>query len=218
MRRTAVNLALWTIASLTLLGFGACQTGPEANRNANPATAEPTKESFNPAAIEAEVMKVEREWAGILKTRDVEALRRIQADDIILTYPDGTTGTKADEIRDLESGAVSAESYEIVESKVRVLGPDSAVITGRSVMTKGVYKRPGAKPINISGEYRFTDILARRNNVWQVIISQATRIDPDAVAAAAAAAKASPSPPTSRSPATSPSPPTSPSPTTSRTP
>lgn len=218
MRRTAVNLALWTIASLTLLGFGACQTGPEANRNANPAAAEPTKESFNPAAIEAEVMKVEREWAGILKTRDVEALRRIQADDIILTYPDGTTGTKADEIRDLESGAVSAESYEIVESKVRVLGPDSAVITGRSVMTKGVYKRPGAKPINISGEYRFTDILARRNNVWQVIISQATRIDPDAVAAAAAAAKASPSPPTSRSPATSPSPPTSPSPTTSRTP
>lgn len=217
MRRTAINLALWTIASLSLLGFGGCQAGPEANRNANPATAEPTKELFNPAAIEAEVMKVEREWAGILKTRDVEALRRIQADDIKLTYPDGTTGTKADEIRDLESGAISAESYEIVESKVTVLGPDSAVITGRGVMTKGVYKRAGSKPINISGEYRFTDILARRNNLWQVIISQATRIDPDAVAAAAAAAKSA-SPGTSPSPATSPSPPISPSPGTSRTP
>jgi hypothetical protein len=216
MRRTAINLALWTIASLTLLGFGGCQASPEANRTANPATAEPTKETYNPAAIEAEVMKVEREWAGILKSRNVEALRRIQADDIILTYPDGTTGTKADEIRDLESGAVSAESYEIVESKVTVLGPESAVITGRGVMKKGIYKRPGSKPINISGEYRFTDILARRNNVWQVIVSQATRIDPDAVAAAAAAKSASPG--ASPTPTTRPSPPTSPSPGTSRTP
>jgi ketosteroid isomerase-like protein len=212
MRKTAISLALWAIASTTLLGLGGCQpAGPEANRNASSATAEPTKEPFNPAAIEAEVMRVEREWANILKSRDVEALKRIQADDIILTYPDGTTGTKADEIRDLESGAISAESYEIVESKVKVLGPDSAVISGRGVMKKGVYKRTGSKPIDISGEYRFTDVFARRNNLWQVIISQATRIDPDAVAAAAAAAK-------SASPGTSPSPVTSPSPTTSRTP
>ena len=202
MTRTAITLALSTIA---FLGFAGCQPAAETNRNANSAAAEPTKEIFNPAAIEAEVMKVEREWANILKTRDLDALKRIQADDIALTYPDGTTGTKADEIRDLESDAVTADSYEIVDSKVRVLGPDSAVVTGRGVMTKGVYKRPGAKPIDISGEYRFTDVLARRNNQWQVVISQATRIDPDAVAAAAKAAKSaspgnSPSPTASRRP------------------
>ena len=217
MTRTAITLALCTIASLTLVGLTGCQpAGTDANRNASSATAQPTKEPFNPAAIEAEILKLEREWANALTTRDVAAYRRIEADDIIVTYTDGTTGTKADDIRDIESGALTVESYEVAEAKVKVLDGDAAVVTGRSVMKNGKYKRPNAKPIDISGEYRFTDVFARRNGVWQVTASQATKIDPDAVAAAAAAAAAAASP--GLSPATSPSPRTSPSPGSYRTP
>ena len=206
MTRKAVTLALCTI-SLILAALAGCQpAAPETNRNAT-ATAEPTKELFNPAAIEAEVVRLEKEWARALTTRDVDAYRRIEADDIVLTYPDGITGTKADDIRDIESGALTVESYEVVETKVKVLNADSAVVTGRSVMKNGVYKRPKARPIIISGEYRFTDVFARRNGVWQIVASQATKIDPDAAAAVANAAQAA-----------SPSPVASPSPATSRTP
>src|SRR5687767_13801192 len=120
MTRTAITMALCTIASMTLVGFTGCQpASPDTNRNAS-ATAEPTKEPFNPAAIEADVLKLERELASALTTRDVDSYRRIEADDIIITYPDGTTGTKADDIRDIESGSLSVESYEVVEAKVKV--------------------------------------------------------------------------------------------------
>lgn len=217
MTRTAITLALCTFASLTMVGLTGCQpAGTDANRNASSATAQPTKEPFNPAAIEAEVLKLDKEWANVMKTRDVDAMRRIEADDIIITYPDGNTGTKTDDIRDIESGAVSAESYEVAEAKVKVLNADTAVVTGRSVMKKGIYKRPNAKPLDISGEYRFTDVFAKRNGVWQIVASQVTKIDPEAVAAAAASS--GPSPATRPSPATSPSPRTSPSPGSYRTP
>ena len=207
MRRTAI-MAMSAIASIALLAFSGCQpAAPETNRNAPAAVAEPTKEPFNPAAIEADIMKLEREWASVLTSRDVAALRRIEADDIVLTYPDGMVGTKADDIRDIETDAVAAESYEIAEAKVKVLDADAAIVTGRSIMKKGVYKRAGQRPMDISGEYRFTDVFARRNGNWQVVASQATKIvNPSA--ATSPAAKASPS--NTASPRSSP--------TTSRTP
>jgi hypothetical protein len=140
-------------------------------------------------------------------TRDLEALRRIEADDIVLTYADGTTGTKADEIRDVESGNVTADSFEVLEAKATALSPESAVVTGRSVIRNGKVKRPDGKPIDISGEYRFTDVFAKRNGTWQVVTSQATRIDPEAL-------KAMSKP----SPTVSPSPTATASPTASKAP
>jgi ketosteroid isomerase-like protein len=173
MKRTVTAFVLCAIALLVIGLTGCQQAAPETNRNAAP---EPTKEPFNPAAIEAEVLKLDREWAGSIVTKDVAAIRRIEADDISLVFPDGTVGSKADDIRDMEAGNVSAESLEIFDAKVKVLDADAAVVTGRSVIKKGKYKRPDGKMIDISGEYRFTDVFARRNGTWQVVASQATKI------------------------------------------
>ena len=207
MTRTAINLALYTLVLTVMLALSGCQpSAPDTNRSAGP-TASPTAEPFNPAAIEAEVLKLDREWANVIKTRDVEAIRRIQADDIQLFYPDGTTGTKAEEIRDAESGNVTVDSFEILESKVTVLSPEAAVVTGRSAIKNGKYKRGDGQTIDISGEYRFTDVFAKRNGTWQVVISQATTIDPQVLKAMAKASpSASPSPTTTASPTASKSP------------
>lgn len=201
MTRTAMSLALSTVVFCIVFGLVGCQpAAPETNRNAA-ATAEPTKEPFNPAAIEAEVLKLDQEWANVLKTRDVNAMRRIEADDIILVYPDGSVGTKADDIRDTEAGNLTVESFEMVDPKVKVLSADAAVVTGRSILKKGKYKRPDGKMIDISGEYRFTDVFARRNGNWQVVASQATKIENPT--AAPTAAKPSPSAAPSASPSAS---------------
>jgi len=206
MNRSALAL----LACLIVVVLSGCQPAADTNRNLAAASATPAKETFDPAAIEAEVMRIEREWYNATKTHNADAAKGFLADNAVIVYPDGTSATKADEIRSIESGAMSSDSYEMVESKVTVINADSAFITGRSVIKNGKYNVPGQKkPIDISGEYRFLDVYARRDGKWQVVASQAVKIEPAAVAAAAASPAASVSP--SRA-AASPSPKTSPSP------
>ena len=176
MNRSVVSVALVFVMSLMIVALAGCQPAPqETNRNAN-VTAAPAKETVDVPAIQAEVLRIEREWFKAGETHDVEAMRRIVADDAVLVYPDGTTGTKADEVRIAETKAITVEGWEMLDPKVTVLSADSAFITGRSVIKKGTYKIPNQKPIDISGEYRFLDVYARRNNTWQVIASQATNV------------------------------------------
>ena len=183
---------------LLMLVLSGCQPAVETNRNSAVTSASPAKETFDPAAIEAEVQKLAREWMTVSQNYDPEIIRRIVADDAVLVYPDGTTATKADELRLVESKAISADSWEMTDTKVTVMNADSAFITGRSNMKNGKYKEPNMKrAIDISGEYRFLDVYARRNGRWQVIASQATKVT---------------TPPAVASPSVSPSPSASPSP------
>ena len=153
-----------------------CQPAVDTNRNAV-ATAAPAKEKYDAAAIEAEIIKLEREWADSNKTHSSEAVKRIVSDSALIVYPDGSTGTQADEVKSIESGSITADSYELVDPKVTVIDGDSAFITGRGVIKNGKNVVPGQKkPIDISGEYRFLDVYAKRDGKWQVVASQTTKI------------------------------------------
>ncbi len=188
--------------SLLMLVLSGCQPAVETNLNSAATSASPAKETFDPVAIEAEVQKLAREWMTVSQNYDPEIIRRIVADDAVLVYPDGTTANKADELRLVETKAISADSWEMLDTKVTVMSADSAFITGRSNMKNGKYKEPNMKrPIDISGEYRFLDVYARRNGRWQVIASQATK-----VTTPAAVASPSPSPSPAASVAASPTP------------
>jgi len=205
MNRSALAL----LAGLFVVVLSGCQPAADTNRNLAAANATPAKETFDPAAIEAEVMRIEREWYNATKTHSSEAAKGFLADSAVIVYPDGTTATKADEIRSIESGAMTADAYEMVESKVTVINADSAFITGRSTIKNGKYNVPGQKkPIDISGDYRFLDVYARRDGKWQVVASQAVKIDPAVLAAATAspAASVSPKPAASTTAKTSPTP------------
>ena len=169
------SLALFVI--LVTLAFSGCQPALDTNRNAALASASPVKEKFDPKAIEAEVIKIERQWADAPKTKNSEAARGFLADDVVIVYPDGTTATKADEIRNIESGAFSAEAFDMQDPKVTVLDADAAFITGRSILKNASYKDPNQKKaLNISGEYVFLDVYARRNDKWQVVASHVTKV------------------------------------------
>ena len=177
MSKTTLTLAF---SCLILILVSACQrTALDTNRDATKAAnANVAKEKLDPVAIEAEINKLERDWAEAAQRHDADTVRKILADDLFMTYPDGNTGTKASELTDIESGAMTADGWELADTKVTVLNADAAFITGRSVIKNGKYKVPNSKEvINISGEYRFTDIYARRNGQWQAVASQTTRID-----------------------------------------
>src|SRR6185437_2201484 len=126
MKRSA--LALLIVAAVAVMN--GCQPALDSNRNSAIATASPV-EKFDRAAIEAEIMKREREWADANKTHSSEAVKRILADNAVIVYPDGSTGTKDDEVKSIESGSITADSYDIVDPKVTVIDADSAFITGR---------------------------------------------------------------------------------------
>jgi ketosteroid isomerase-like protein len=201
MNRSALAL----LAVFIVVVLSGCQPAADTNRNLAAASATPAKETFDTAVIEAELVRIEREWANATKTRNASGAKVFLADNAVIVYPDGTIATKADEIRSIESGAMSSDSYDVLDSKVMVINADSAFITGRSAIKNGKYSVPGQKkPIDISGEYRFLDVYARRDGKWQVVASQAVKIDP--AAAATASPAASPSAVASPSAKTSPTP------------
>ena len=174
MKRSA--LVLFVILLPVFLG-GCQQAATGTNRNDAVAAASPAKERVDPAAIEAEVLKLEREWMDASKIKNADAVRRVVADDAVLGYPDGTVATKADEVRLVEAGEVTSDSFDMLESKVTVIDADAAFIAGRSSIKNGKYKDPNTKKtIDISGEYRFLDVYAKRDGKWQVVASQATKI------------------------------------------
>jgi len=153
------------------------------------ATPEPTPDKD---AIVAEITRIENDWPRIIKERDAAAIRKIEADDAVIVYPDGSLGGKEQDIKDIEAGNLSYESWDLSELNVKVLDGDSAVATLRLDVKNGKYKLPNGKEQNISGTYRSIDTFARRNGQWQIVASATTPVQ-------APAASASPMPSASAS-------------------
>ena len=178
-------------ALLALSQFG-CASPQNTNTNtASMATPEPTPDK---SAIEAELTKIENDWPRIIKEHDVATVRKIEADDAVFVYPDGSLGDKAQDVKDMEAGSLSADSWEVLDLKVNVLDKDTAVVSGRNVVKGGKYKTPDGKVQDISGEYRWVDTFVLRNGQWQVVAGAATPVQKGAGAAATPTPKASPLP------------------------
>lgn len=203
---TSVAILSLAVALFAFSQFGCTSPQPTTSTNANMATPAPTPDK---AAIEAEIMKIENDWPRIIKDHDVATVKKIEADDAVFIYPDGSIGDKATDVKDMEAGALTADSWGISDVKVIVLDSDSAVATGRSTVKNGKYK---GQPFPYE-DFRWLDTFARRNGQWQVVAGASI---PLMKGTASPSPKPSPSP--SASPATKPSPTVKPSPTGKPTP
>lgn len=202
----SVTVLLLATVLFAFSQFGCAGPQPTTSTNANMTTPAPPPDK---AAIEAELTKIENDWPRIIKEHDVATVKKIEADNAVFIYPDGSIGDKATDVKDMESGALTADSWEVSEIKVNVLNSDSAVVTGRSIVKGGKFK---GQPLPYD-DVRWVDTYARRNGQWQVIAGAAT---PVTKAAAAATTKPSPSP--SASPSMKASPVAKASPTTKPSP
>lgn len=195
--RRYLSVVILSLATVTLSQFGCAS--PQSNNNTAPTNANMAVPEATPdkAAIEAELTKIENDWPRIIKERDGAAVRRIEADDVFLVYPDGQTGGREQDIKDIEAGSLSADSWEITDLKVNVLDKDVAVVSLRNTVKNGKYKMADGKSTDISGQYRSVDTFVRRNGQWQMVASATVKIQ-------APAASASPTPKASSSPGASP--------------
>ncbi len=121
------------------------------------------------AETEQAILKFERDWANAYVKGDAAAIEQIEADDFTFVGSDGTIETKADEIRNLKSGALKMTECKVEDMKVRVYGK-TAVVTGLNTI-KG--KEKGQ---DISGKYRFTDVLVRKKDKWQAVSTHVSMI------------------------------------------
>lgn len=169
MKRNALTVTLLLVVSLAIFTQLNCATTPDTNRAAPSATSTPAKEPVDTAAIEAELLRIENDWPRVLREKDVEAVRRVEADDAIFVYPDGAVGDKAQDTKDIESGALTADTWEVTDLQVKVLDNDAALVSGRSIVKGGKYKAPDGKVTDISGQYRFIDTFVRRNGQWKLV-------------------------------------------------
>jgi ketosteroid isomerase-like protein len=206
--KSSTMIRLWlAVAAIAMVQIG-CAT-PQNTNTATTTTVATPGPTPDKAAIETELVKIENDWPRVIKERDVEAVRRLEADDILLVYWDGSEGNKDQDLKDIGSGNLSAESIQMSETKVNVIDKDAAVVSGLITISRGQYKAEG-RTIDVSGNYRFVDTFARRDGQWKLVgsssVKAATAANPKASPAA------SPSPATKASPATKPSPAMKPAP------
>jgi ketosteroid isomerase-like protein len=191
--------------------FGCASPPNPPTTNANMATPEATPDA---AAIERELLRIENDWPRVIKERDGQAVRRVDADDVHLLSWDGSITTKEEDAKFIESGAFTLDSMQMNELKVKVLDKDAAVVTGLMVITNGKIKAPN-QTVNVSGQYRFVDTFARQNNEWKLVASSSVKLA-NPVALPSPTPKESPS--MAAGPAMKPTPGARPSPVTRATP
>ncbi|MEO7971879.1 MAG: nuclear transport factor 2 family protein, partial [bacterium] len=96
--------------------------------------------------------------------------------DAVFIYPDGSVGNKAQDVKDTQNGALTADSWAVSDLAVTVLDADSAFVFGHSTVRNGKYKMPDGKAMDISGEYRFIDTFSRRNGEWKLVAGASVRV------------------------------------------
>ena len=136
-----------------------------------------TLKAASPAEdVAATLAKLEQDWGEAIVRHDVDFLERTEADVYTYTGPDGIVSHKADEIAGAKIALANIESFSHRDLKFQVYG-DTAIVMGATTL-KGK-----AGNIDLSGDFRWTDVFVRKGDRWQVVASQATTISKDAEAA-----------------------------------
>jgi hypothetical protein len=120
---------------------------------------------------ESGIAAIERDRLRALVSRDIERAARIHADDFELVTPSGRVLSKARYLEAVRSGDIAYAAWEPGEIDVRLQG-DVAVLRYPAEIAFVV---DGAATVR--RRYRHMDLYERREGRWQVVWSQATRIE-----------------------------------------
>ena len=125
------------------------------------------------AESEKAATKAEQDFSAALLKNDTATIDGMLADNAYVVTPDGKTSTKSQFITDLKSGELKFTQNQLSDMKVQVADADVAVVTYQS-SDKGTYKGN-----DISGEFRWTDVLVKNGGKWQFVVGQGTAIATD---------------------------------------
>jgi ketosteroid isomerase-like protein len=153
------------VAAGAALAAAACTPGTIIDE-----TAVTVRKGSPPAAIEAAVAQLERDWVSAIVKKDAAALDRLLAEEFAGVSPTAHYYDKRMAMDDLTTGTYQVESMALDEVSVNAYG-DSAVAFA-SQQEKSRYAGT-----DISGHYHYTNVWVHRDGRWQVVASHGTRYD-----------------------------------------
>jgi ketosteroid isomerase-like protein len=127
---------------------------------------------FPQSKAEREVSETVKQWADSIVSRDMDALGRILADDIVITDYNGKVRGKKEELEILKpSPDVKTISVENEDVKIKVHGKTS-VVTALTIMLFNIGGRDTAMSM------RYTAVFVKRARRWRIIALQTARLPP----------------------------------------
>ena len=117
---------------------------------------------------EEELLKLEEAFAEAIVKNDLEGMGRLIADDWIIIDPNGEIIDRTRFFEVIKSGALTHDTMESEDFRLRVYG-DSAVVTA---ITSAKGKFMGQE---FSTHERATDVFVKRDRRWQCVLTHLTR-------------------------------------------
>lgn len=125
---------------------------------------------FSQSKTEREVDATIKQWAATIVCRDMTALGKILADDIVITDYTGKLRGKAEELEVLKPMPhVKTISVDSEDVKIKVFGK-TVVVTA---LTKMKFNIGG---MDTEMNMRYTAVFVKRDGRWQIVALQTTRV------------------------------------------
>ena len=115
----------------------------------------------------AEIKTLRTTLVEAIKKRDKKTLEELYANDFTHTHASGQIDNKTKRIAALISGDLTIESAEVKEINIRIYNKSTAIAVGQSSITDANQK---------TTDYRWTIVYVKTKNRWQIVSSQATKI------------------------------------------
>jgi ketosteroid isomerase-like protein len=122
------------------------------------------------ASAETELKALTQQWLDAYVKGDAAFLKTVEADDWTFIDSDGTTVTKAKDVKELEDKTFVCKSASASDVKVKAMGENNAYVTA-TVKMSGTYKGE-----DFSGDFRAIDVYEKKGGKWQAVYSQITKV------------------------------------------
>ncbi len=126
------------------------------------------------AALEQEIICIEKAMFAAIKAKDTQVMSQLLADDFLLRVPGSTAANKAAFLEGIKAIPVEIADVWSEDMAVNVYG-EVAVLTG----TQLARTRDGSGKEEVSAQ-AFTDVFAKRNGRWQMVLAHSVEIPPPA--------------------------------------
>jgi len=118
-----------------------------------------------------EVLQFERDACKAFLDADVSALERVLTEDFTLTLSNGEVSTRANEIKELQTGKIHYDVFENYDMTARLYGDATAVVIGKT-RVKGTSEGKAFDRV-----VQFTDTLIKRDGRWQLAAGHVSRLE-----------------------------------------
>ncbi|MGE0767888.1 MAG: nuclear transport factor 2 family protein [Hyphomicrobiaceae bacterium] len=115
------------------------------------------------------IIDLDKKRMDAMGAKDVAFLKEVIADELLYVHSSARLDTKDSLIGNMQSGSTVYQSVVPSDVTARDLG-DAVVLTGIA----RIKVQSGGKPMDFG--VRFTDVYAKRNGKWQMIVWQSTKL------------------------------------------